>query len=363
MVKILEISVFKIISIHTGIFSLILAWFTLSFEGVIGVSTKSISADYNFIGYLTRMDLEALDMRGPEVIKMTLLTLFGIVYIIGFLLTLVNIKVDKKDDFKILGYIGLVIVSIGIIGYVLALPFLLYQNQLIFGEDILSLYPAWDLIFKFNAGFFLAIATLILIIFELFFKYQIYFLISLSKSKTMFSLNYGEKLAEPNQKFYSKYGSEAPLETPQLRTERSRQLSTNTSQYSPEFIYLPISRQMSVKREEGPYSKKCLGFGIASLIIVLISFAFLFNHFFFISFLIFFFTQTILNIVGLTFGILSKVNSKKAGKLESLNPAERTGSAFAIIGIVINAILIIIRLLTYLPMFFIPNFESMPFFS
>lgn len=179
MAKIIEISVFRIISIHTGIFSLVFTWVRLSFEGVLYVTPLSINADYNFIGYITRMNLEALNMTGPGVIKMTLLTLFGVVYLIGFLLTLTNIRIDKKDTYKILGKIGLVFVSIGIFGYLFALPFLFHQNQLIFGEYILSLYPTWYLYFYFKAGFYFAIVTLILIIFDLFFKYQKYFLITL----------------------------------------------------------------------------------------------------------------------------------------------------------------------------------------
>ncbi|KKN24757.1 hypothetical protein LCGC14_0891630 [marine sediment metagenome] len=60
----------------------------------------------------------------------------------------------------------------------------------------------------------------------------------------MFCPNCGIELKEPNQAFCMKCGSEvgAPLETPQLRTERPRQVSTNTSQSPSESTSLPISQ-------------------------------------------------------------------------------------------------------------------------
>lgn len=178
MTKLIEISVFKIISIHTGIFSIIFTWLRLSFEGVLYVTPLSISVDYNYIGYITRMNLEALDMTPPN-IKMTILFLFGTLYLIGFLLTLTDIKIDRKDPFKILGKIGLLLVSIGIFGYIFSLRFLFYQNQLIFEENLISRYPAWDLYFRFKAGFYFAIATLIIVTLDLFCKYQKYLIINI----------------------------------------------------------------------------------------------------------------------------------------------------------------------------------------
>ena len=106
MTEIIEISIFKILTIITGILSLVLAWTTISLQGEVGLFTINASGDYNFIGYLTRMNLGSLNLENPGEYKITLLTLFGVLYLIGFLLTLMNVKIDNKDTLKVLGGLG-----------------------------------------------------------------------------------------------------------------------------------------------------------------------------------------------------------------------------------------------------------------
>jgi len=53
----------------------------------------------------------------------------------------------------------------------------------------------------------------------------------------------------------------------------------------------------------------------------------------------------IINIVGLTFGVFSRINGKEATKSEPENAVETVGSIFAIFGIIGNAILIIVALI------------------
>ena len=186
----------------------------------------------------------------------------------------------------------------------------------------------------------------------------------------MFCPNCGIELKERNQAFCMKCGSEigAPLETPQLRTEGPRQISTNTSQSSSESISLPISQQKPVIKEGrlGPYSKKCLGFaiasnalavsglyiGIGSIMIFLITLWMgnALNVYGFPPGLI---IAIILHTIGLLFAIESRLDSSKAGKLEPVNTVEKIGSVFAIIGIIINAILIALALIITPILFFL----------
>lgn len=177
MAEIIEISVFKIISIITGILSLVLAWTSVSFQGEIFLMTINISADYNFIGYVTRMKLGTTVEWYPGGYSLTLLTVFGLFYLIGFLLTLINIKIDEKELYITVGKIGLLFVIIGFFGYVFSFLGLFYQNLLIIDEEIYSLYTFFELNFIFNAGFYFAIVSLIMILFELFLKNQRYVII------------------------------------------------------------------------------------------------------------------------------------------------------------------------------------------
>ena len=185
MGKIIEISVFKIATIITGILSLVFAWATIVFQGVIGLFTINASGDYNFIGYLTRMNLGSLILENPGVYQITLLTLFGVLYLIGFLLTLMNVKIDNKDTLKVLGGLGLLLIIIGIFGYIFTFLDLFYKNKLLIDEDVSSLYTNYSFDFFFNAGFYLAIGTIIFISLELFYKNQRYIQFSLAKSQNI----------------------------------------------------------------------------------------------------------------------------------------------------------------------------------
>ena len=61
----------------------------------------------------------------------------------------------------------------------------------------------------------------------------------------------------------------------------------------------------------------------------------------------------ITHIVGLKFGISAKKYSKIAAELEPPNPAEKAGSVFAVFGIIINAILMVLALIFTIVVFII----------
>ncbi|MFX1325527.1 MAG: zinc ribbon domain-containing protein [Promethearchaeota archaeon] len=99
----------------------------------------------------------------------------------------------------------------------------------------------------------------------------------------------------------------------------------------------------------GNHSKKCLGFGITSLAIVLIGFVIASGIFIYpFSYVLFyvfnfggpmgFIGITILNFVGLIFGILSRVNKISAERVESDNGILKAGSYIGLIGLILNAI-------------------------
>lgn len=156
----------------------------------------------------------------------------------------------------------------------------------------------------------------------------------------MFCPNCGKEIEIPNQRFCQNCGSDLSIvsETPQ---------SMPSPQPAPKVPNSQFMEQKPVKIK-GPYSKRSLGFGIASLIIAMTLFnigsSFImfptYGYGFYlisIAFIIF----GIMHIVGLIFGIASRINSQQAEKLESINTAMKAGSVLGVIGIILNSILMV----------------------
>lgn len=153
----------------------------------------------------------------------------------------------------------------------------------------------------------------------------------------MFCPNCGEEISYSNQKFCHKCGSEIIITSkiPQLQqTAVSSDFQTN----------------QSIKEgRPGPHSKKCLAFSIISIAIAIamlaVSGILRLMHYFgmpYILSLIGMSIVTLIHIVGLILGILSRNHDKKAQQLESENTVEKIGSVFTIFGIIGNTILLII---------------------
>jgi len=156
-------------------------------------------------------------------------------------------------------------------------------------------------------------------------------------------------------------------EAPQLKNEREQDVSTPSLQSIPESTYHPIIQQKVVKVPlggPGAHSKRCLGFGVTSIISPIPFWVFsLFGW----STMSYFTPPPVLQVIGgitvlailvagLVFGILSKTNSSKAGKLEPKNSVKKVGSVFAIFGIVINAISIAVIIIGPLVSSLLSNF-------
>ena len=167
----------------------------------------------------------------------------------------------------------------------------------------------------------------------------------------MFCPNCGEKLDSQNQKFCSSCGSVL------LHTPDAPQLRAVENQVSSTVRSVPVypSKPINIGGP-GPYSKNCFALAIISIALAITGFIFgginlirnLLPIYLFPYYpggpgvgLVGLTIAIVLNIGGLIFGILSKVNSSKAGKNEPINTLEKVGSVFAVFGIIINSIFIV----------------------
>ncbi|MFX1591348.1 MAG: zinc-ribbon domain-containing protein [Promethearchaeota archaeon] len=160
----------------------------------------------------------------------------------------------------------------------------------------------------------------------------------------MYCKNCGAKLELENQRFCQNCGSEikTAIKTTQTRSKIEEYKTTPTSPSFPEYHTL--------KKEggSGPYSKRCLGFGIVSLIIALTTFdigtTILTELFYYIIMRRVFIGLTVAHVVGLIFGIISRVSGGKAKVLEPESSILKAGNVLGVIGIVFNSILMIIAI-------------------
>jgi DNA-directed RNA polymerase subunit RPC12/RpoP len=168
----------------------------------------------------------------------------------------------------------------------------------------------------------------------------------------MFCPNCGEKLGIESQNYCQNCGSEileksqtfqAKSQTPQAKYGLDQERTTSSA--------IPVTQYPThVKREgePGSYSKICLGFGIVSLVIGVISFNIgspivlnsIYMNYIFVRRV--FIGLSVVHIVGIIFGIVSKVNSRKAKGLEPESSILKAGSTMGVIGIVINSLLMAI---------------------
>jgi len=167
----------------------------------------------------------------------------------------------------------------------------------------------------------------------------------------MFCPNCGEKLESQIQKFCPNCGSKLSYtpDAPGLKAAVNQAESTVKS--------TPIYASKTFKVDgPGPHSKMCFAFALVSIALAIVSFNFGAISFFRTILPIRLFPfyiggsggviglviAIVLNIVGLIFGITSRVNSSKAGEYEPINTLEKIGSVVSIFGIIINAIPLVI---------------------
>jgi len=164
----------------------------------------------------------------------------------------------------------------------------------------------------------------------------------------MFCPNCGEKLESQNQNFCPNCGSKHSYipDAPELKAAVNQMESTVKS--------IPVYTPKTIKAGgPGPHSKMCFAFALVSIALAIVGISFGFISFIrnFLPIILFPYypggsggpriglvVAIVLNIAGLVFGIISKVNSRKAGEFEPINTLERIGSVVSIFGIIINVI-------------------------
>lgn len=165
----------------------------------------------------------------------------------------------------------------------------------------------------------------------------------------MFCSVCGSELYDPDQKYCHNCGIGIRINArrPQPQAKPTHYMYKTKMQSSPEYRDLKPS-PIGITGI-GNHSKKSLGFGITSLGIVLIGFiiasGIFIYPFSYVLFYVFnfggpmgFIGITILNFVGLIFGILSRVNKISAERVESDNGILKAGSYIGLIGLILNAI-------------------------
>ena len=166
--------------------------------------------------------------------------------------------------------------------------------------------------------------------------------ITLSRWRIMFCPSCGIKIENLNQRFCKNCGSELTEVADGLR---------KISNPHPALQNLDVQfiQQRPIKKS-GPYSKRTLGFGVASLVIGYMVYQIgagylstsISDYYFPRLIPTVFIILSIFHIVGLIFGIASKINNQQAREMESMNKFIKVGNVLGIIGIVINTILIVI---------------------
>jgi len=171
----------------------------------------------------------------------------------------------------------------------------------------------------------------------------------------MFCPNCGEKLESQNQRFCASCGSVlsyTPLDAPQLKAEE-KQVSSPVKP-------IPVYESKTIKvGGPGPHSKKCLAFAFVSVALAIVGYSFggiYFIRNFLPSYILQYYfgrlgsgpggliIAIVLNFTGLIFGILSRVNTNKAGESEPINALEQFGSVVAVFGIIMNVIPVVVVL-------------------
>ena len=158
----------------------------------------------------------------------------------------------------------------------------------------------------------------------------------------MYCKKCGSELEIENQRFCQICGTE--IRSYRVNSQQSLIRDSNKSLSSPPPHYQDIS-----KRSGGPYAKRCLGFGIISLIVAVISFnigsSIIWDNLYYPyprdGVLI---GLIIARIIGILFGILNRLSYNRAISVEPESSILKAGNILGILGILFNSVLMLIAI-------------------
>jgi len=131
----IEISYLKIISIICGILSITLPWMYINITATVGYFSIGVTAYYNLFGVVTEAYLGSIRLDTSEVQVENNLVLFGVLYLMGFLLSLSNVRIDNEDKNESLAKLGALFMIIGIIGYLAVFYGQVYESEMQIASD------------------------------------------------------------------------------------------------------------------------------------------------------------------------------------------------------------------------------------
>ncbi|MFX1390376.1 MAG: zinc-ribbon domain-containing protein [Promethearchaeota archaeon] len=161
----------------------------------------------------------------------------------------------------------------------------------------------------------------------------------------MYCKNCGAELELENQRYCQNCGSEIQYSTSSSQTSSIRDPYKPMSVSPPQYEILETKKPK--KDKPGSYTKACLGFGVVGLVIAIISFnigstIIMDPYFYYYSFRRLFIGLIVAHIIGLIFGIISRINYGKAEEREPESSILRAGNITSILGLIFNSILLLI---------------------
>ncbi len=168
----------------------------------------------------------------------------------------------------------------------------------------------------------------------------------------MYCLNCGEKLKN-GINFCPKCGNQVPS-SESFSQDTFRETSSTITQSNSTYDNYAVktNEPLQIKEETRSKSIKCLAFSLLSFLMAIIafilggSFFFLYSRYFydFLFLIPLAISVTIMNIMGLIFGKIARILNRKAITAELDNSIRKTGKSFAIFGVILNSISIVVPL-------------------
>ncbi|MHA1148005.1 MAG: hypothetical protein ACTSR8_07135 [Promethearchaeota archaeon] len=171
--KYLSISIIKFFYLIAGFISLAFPWMVYYMPS--GSKNSYFVMYFNFLGMN-----EGISEFGFNITFNTYeLSIFGSIYLMGFILAFMNVRIDGKEKYRKEGILGSIMMIAGLIGYYITFSIILSQRAQL----------AYSFAFLF-IGFFSAIIAIFLELFELTYSKKLILINLISLPKTQTFLKY-----------------------------------------------------------------------------------------------------------------------------------------------------------------------------